>query len=197
AEFDESLAELTELLGMKKFLKTQTRRLSLGQRMRGELAAAFIYRPKVLFLDEPTIGLDVVVQRRIRDFIKVYQERHQATIILTSHYLDDVRELCKRLIIIDHGRIAFDGSTEALITSHVEHKYIVLVFSQRVAKSELETFGRIVNYSSTKATVQVPRADTTRVAAALLTKLPIEDVSIVEPSLDDVMRDLFTSKNYA
>src|SRR3989344_114394 len=145
-DFAESLAELTELLDLDEFLKIQVRKLSLGQRMRGELAAAFIYRPHVLFLDEPTIGLDIVVQKKIRAFIKQYQQRHNATIILTSHYLDDVRELCNRLIIIDHGVVAFDGATDDLIRTHVDHKRIVLTFSKDVAQSEIEHFGRIVRF---------------------------------------------------
>lgn len=196
-DFKESLAELTALLDLEKFLKVQVRKLSLGQRMRGELAAAFIYRPKVLFLDEPTIGLDVVVQRKIRDFIKAYNERHQATIILTSHYLDDVRELCKRIIIIDHGAIMFDGSTNDLINKHVDHKRIVLTFGKEITKHELEKFGTVVSHEALKAAIQVPRNETTKRAAAMLTQLPVEDISIEEPSLENVVRELFTKRDYA
>lgn len=195
--FDDSLHELTDLLDLKDFLKIQVRKLSLGQRMRGELAAAFIYQPKVLFLDEPTIGLDIVVQKKIREFIKLYNQRHNATIILTSHYLEDVRELCPRLIVIDHGTIMFDGSTEKLITKHADHKRINLVFSQDVQQSDLDPFGQVTNFTPVKATVQVPRKETSQQAAALLTKLPVEDISIEEPSLEDVARELFTGKDYA
>src|SRR3989338_4583078 len=122
--FRSSLQELTELLDLDKFLKVQVRKLSLGQRMRGELAAALVYHPQVLLLDEPTIGLDIVVQKKVRKFIKQYQQKYNATIILTSHYLDDVRELARRLVIIDDGRIAYDGSTENLIKQHVDHRRI-------------------------------------------------------------------------
>ena len=197
ATFDESLAELTELLGLEEFLKVQVRKLSLGQRMRGELAAAFIYRPRVLFLDEPTIGLDIVVQRRIRDFIKDYQARHKATIILTSHYLDDVRELAKRLVIIDHGTVAYDGGTEELIEKHVDHKRIVLTFSKAVDKQDIAPFGTIVSYDPFKVALQVSRLETTRQAATLLTKFPVDDIAIEEPTLENVVRELFVGQDYA
>lgn len=197
SDFTDSLDELTALLDLTEFLKVPVRKLSLGQRMRGELAAAFIYRPKVLFLDEPTIGLDVVVQRKIREFIAQYNQRYQATIILTSHYLDDVRELCRRLIMIDHGKVAFDGSTDALITKHVDHKQITLTFSKPVQRDDLAAFGEVTVFEPFKATVHVPRGETSQRASALLTKFPIEDISIEEPSLEDVVRELFTGKDYA
>lgn len=196
-DFEESLAELTELLDLDEFLKIQVRKLSLGQRMRGELAAAFIYRPKILFLDEPTIGLDIVVQKKIREFIRAYNTRHKATIILTSHYLDDVRELCKRIIIIDKGNIMFDGETEVLIAKHVDHKQITVTLSKELPRTDIESFGNVVSYESHKASIQVPRIDTTRVAAELLSTLPVDDISIEEPSLEDVVRELFTGKDYA
>ncbi|MEX1112756.1 MAG: ATP-binding cassette domain-containing protein [Candidatus Andersenbacteria bacterium] len=196
-DFEVSLAELTELLELEEFLKVQVRKLSLGQRMRGELAAALIYRPKVLFLDEPTIGLDVVVQRKVREFIRTYNKRHNATIILTSHYLDDVRELAQRLIIIDHGTIYFDGLTEDLIANHVDHKRITLTFSAEVKEKALTSYGRVTSYSPLKASIQVPREQTTTWAAKMLTELPVEDISIEEPSLENVVRELFTKKDYA
>jgi ABC-2 type transport system ATP-binding protein len=197
ADFKESLAELTELLDLEPFLKVQVRKLSLGQRMRGELAAAFIYRPKVLFLDEPTIGLDIIVQKKIRHFIQEYNTRHNATIILTSHYLDDVRELCKRIIIIDRGTVMYDGSTTELIRKHVDHKRIVLTFQKEVQEKDLHEFGRIVSYKPQQAVLQVPRQETTKYAAAMLSKLPVEDISIEEPSLENVVRELFTGEDVA
>lgn len=196
-DFEISLAELSELLDLGEFLKVQVRKLSLGQRMRGELAAAFIYRPRVLFLDEPTIGLDIVVQKKIREFIREYNQRHQATIILTSHYLGDVRELCKRVIVIDRGQKMFDGLTDDLMKQHIDHKRIALVFSKEVSKDDLTHYGRVVEFTPLKAAIQVPREKTTSLAAAMLTKLPVEDISIEEPSLEHVARELFTKKDYA
>ncbi|PIT98500.1 MAG: ABC transporter [Candidatus Andersenbacteria bacterium CG10_big_fil_rev_8_21_14_0_10_54_11] len=195
--WQESLAELIELLDLEKILTVQVRRLSLGQRMRAELAAALIYRPKVLFLDEPTIGLDIVVQRKIREFIKQYKQRHRATIILTSHYLDDVRELADRIIIIDQGEIRFDGTADQLIKQHVNHRRIVLNFTQPVERATLEKAGRLINFEPHRATLQVPRTKTSSIAAELLAALPVEDIAIAEPSLEDVVRELFSGKDYA
>lgn len=196
-DFKESLAELTELLDLEEFLKVQVRRLSLGQRMRGELAAAFIYRPKVLFLDEPTIGLDIVVQKKIREFVKAYNKKYKATIILTSHYLDDVRELCDRVIIIDHGDKMFDGATNDLMAQHVDHKSIVLSFSKEVQQNDLEQYGKVVDFTPLKASVHVKRGETSQVASALLSRFPVNDIVIEEPSLENVVRELFTKKDYA
>lgn len=197
AAFEQSLAELTALLDLQAFLQIQVRKLSLGQRMRGELAAAFIYQPRVLFLDEPTIGLDIVVQKKIRQFLKTYQARHQATIILTSHYLDDVRELCPRLIIIDHGAVAYDGPTEELIKKHVDHKRIVLTLGGEVSQDNVAKFGRITSFKPPRVALQVPRGETTTRAAAMLQQLPVEDISIEEPRLEDVVRELFSGQDYA
>jgi len=184
-------------LDLDKFLKVQVRKLSLGQRMRGELAAALIYHPRVLFLDEPTIGLDIIVQKKIRAFITNYQQQHQATIILTSHNLDDVRALCRRLIIIDHGKIMFDGSTDKLIAKHVDHKRIALTLSAPVAAAALAHFGQILHYDFPQASLLVPRQEMASSAAAILSQLPVEDISIEEPSLENVVQELFTSENYA
>lgn len=196
-DFTESLEELKQLLDLEPFLKVQVRKLSLGQRMRGELAAAFIYRPRVLLLDEPTIGLDIVVQRKVRDFIAEYRNRHQATIILTSHYLEDVSRLCRRVIVIDHGSVAYDGSTDDLIKKHIDHKRISLTFDKPVTQQDLERYGKVVSHEPVKASVQVPRSETSKIAAAMLTNLPVIDVTIEEPSLEDVARELFTGRDYA
>lgn len=196
-EFKKSLDELTELLELQDFLKIQIRKLSLGQRMRGELAAAFIYRPKVMFLDEPTIGLDILVQKKIRDFIATYNERHNATIILTSHYLEDVRKLCKRVIIIDKGTIGYDGSTEDLIRKHVDHKRVILTLGKLVPKEDLAKYGEVEELSDIKVTIRVPRQETSSRAAAMLTQLPVEDIAIEEPSLEAVARELFSGENVA
>lgn len=193
--FTPMLDELTELLDLSPILGMQVRKLSLGQRMRGELAAALIYRPKMLFLDEPTIGLDIIVQKQIREFIIRYNKQYEATILLTSHYLDDVRELCKRIIIIDHGTIKYDGSTDALIREHVQDKRILLTFTKDVNKKDLEAFGKVDLINSINATVTVPRDQTAKVAAALLEKLPIEDISIEDPNLEDVVHALFGKKS--
>lgn len=197
ADFETSLAELSQLLDLSDILKVQVRKLSLGQRMRGELAAAFIYHPKVLFLDEPTIGLDIVVQKKIRDFIAQYNQKHNATIILTSHYLEDVRSLCQRVIVIDKGTIMFDGNTEELIAKHADHKQISVTFDQTVSREALQEFGEVLKWEDLKAVIQVPRLETSARAGALLAKLPVNDIAIEEPTLESVAQELFTSKDYA
>ena len=196
-EFTQTLEELTNLLDLSSFIKTQVRKLSLGQRMRAELAAAFIYKPKVLFLDEPTIGLDVVVQKKIREFIREYNKKHNATIILTSHDLDDVRQLCKRLIIIDHGKIAYDGATEDLITKHVDHKRISLTLEKPVTDETLTPFGNIISNKNERVVLHVSRKASSKIASEILEKLSVTDISIEEPSLEDVVRELFSGKDYA
>lgn len=123
-EFKDNLAELTELLDVKDVLDIQVRKLSLGQRMKCELIAALLHKPKVLFLDEPTIGLDVVAQKNIRDFIKKYNQEEKTTIILTSHYMEDISQLCKRIIIIDLGRIIYDGRLDDLMKKYASHKLL-------------------------------------------------------------------------
>ena len=134
-QFDRTLNQLVEMLDLQSVLKVQVRKMSLGQRMKCELVAALLHSPKVLFLDEPTIGLDVVMQKKIRDFIKDYNQKFKATVILTSHYMDDVKELCERVIIIDKGRIFFDGKLREIIAKYADHKLLEVVFSQDYPKS--------------------------------------------------------------
>ena len=197
SEFQANLEELIDLLSLTPFLKVQVRKLSLGQRMRGELAAALIFQPRVLFLDEPTIGLDVMVQKKVRDFIRTYRQRHGGTIILTSHYLEDVRELCERVVMIDHGTIVYDGLTQDLINRHVDHKKIVLKLSHPVTKEELSRYGEVVSFKDVKVTLQVPRSETAQRASAVLATMPVIDISIKDPSLEDVVQELFTGKDLA
>ncbi|MBL7078527.1 ATP-binding cassette domain-containing protein [Candidatus Shapirobacteria bacterium] len=196
-KFDKTLNELVNLLEVKDLLKIQVRKLSLGQRMKCELIAALLHQPKVLFLDEPTIGLDVVMQKKIRDFIKEYNQRYQANIILTSHYMGDVKELAKRVIIIDKGRIIFDGLLEEIIKKFANHKLISVVFSKKVEKKDLKGLGRIKSFEPLKADILVKRKLASFAAAEMLQRLPIEDVNITEPSIEDIIRELFTGKDYA
>ncbi len=196
-QFDKILKELVRLLDVKDLLKIQVRKLSLGQRMKCELIAALLHQPKVLFLDEPTIGLDVVMQKKIRDFIKEYNQKYEATIILTSHYMGDVKELAKRVIIIDKGKIIFDGQLEEIIKRFANHKLISVVFSKKVEKKDLKGLGKIKAFEPLKADILVKRKAACFAAAEMLQKLPIEDVNITEPSIEDIIRELFTGKDYA
>lgn len=136
--FNEVLEDLSELLDIKDILKVQVKKLSLGQRMKCELVLSLLHSPKVLFLDEPTIGLDVVMQKKLREFIKAYNEKYKATIILTSHYMTDVEQLCKRVIIINHGRILYDGLLADLIKKYAPYKTITTIFKEYVDPKKLD-----------------------------------------------------------
>lgn len=194
AQFKKTLDMLVELLDVSKILKIQVRKLSLGQRMKCELIAALLHNPKVLFLDEPTIGLDVVMQKVLRDFIKKYNQEFHATIILTSHYMDDVKELCERAIIIDKGHKIFDGKLKDIIDKYARNKILSLVLSKDVPRKELEKFGALKEYESPKAVLLVPRAKATQVASAILNQLPVEDVNIEEPPIEAIIREVFQTQ---
>lgn len=194
-DFRENLDELVELFGIGEILDVQVRKLSLGQRMKCELVAALLHKPKVLFLDEPTIGLDVVAQKNIRDFIKKYNREKKTTIILTSHYMDDIRELCQRVIIINLGRIIYDGRLDDLIKEYAPYKLIKVIFNgDGVRREKLEKFGEIEEMGPYNCTIKTKRNETKDVAVALLSSdLPVDDVIIDEIGVDDVIRQIFNS----
>jgi len=147
SKFNSTLEDLTSLLDAKEIINVPVRKLSLGQRMKMELIAALIHSPKVLFLDEPTIGLDVVMQKKIREFLKEYNKEYKSTIILTSHYMEDVEELCKRVIIINYGQLLYDGSLENLIKKHSPFKQISVVLNKEVDEKKIKEFGNLFSYN--------------------------------------------------
>ncbi len=193
-QFRKTLKTLVELLEVEEILHVPVRKLSLGQRMKCELIAALLHTPKVLFLDEPTIGLDVVMQKNVRDFIREYNQKFGATVILTSHYMDDVKELCKRAIMIDHGTKIFDGNLQNLIEVYGRNKILSIVLSETVPQKTLEKFGTIKSFDGLSATLLVNRSTATKTAAGMLTTLPIIDVTIEEPPIEAIIREVFTSK---
>lgn len=193
-QYQQTLNKLVELLDVADILNVQVRKLSLGQRMKCELIAALLHNPKVLFLDEPTIGLDVVMQKVLRDFIKAYNQEFNATVILTSHYMEDVKELSERAIIIDRGQKVFDGKLKDIITKYARNKILRLTMTGKVKKSELSTFGQVKEFELPSATLLVPRAQATKVASQLLTSLPVEDINIEEPPIEAIIREVFQTK---
>lgn len=200
AQYETTLNELSDLLEVKDLLKVQVRKLSLGERMKMELIAALIHSPKVLFLDEPTIGLDVVAQKKMRDFIKAYNLKYKSTIILTSHYMDDVKELCKRIIIIDKGKKLFDGLLEDIVRKYADHKNITVILDKELDRRQterLETLGGVKEYSYPKLVLQVARDQSNKVAAKLLQSYPVADLNIEESAIEDIIREVFTGKNVA
>ncbi len=190
-QFKQTLGELTELLELAPVLKKQVRKLSLGERMKCELAAALLHLPQVLFLDEPTIGLDVTMQTKIRQFIADYNERHRATVILTSHYMADVTALCRRVIVIDHGKLLYDGDLHALAEKIAPHKLIRVEFSRALNGERLEDYGEVVKTRGQRADLLIPRDAAPGVAARMLAELPIADVTIEEPPIEDVISRVF------
>lgn len=192
-EFRENLDELVELLDIKDILDVQVRKLSLGQRMKCELAAVLLHKPKVLFLDEPTIGLDVVAQKNIRDFLKRYNEKNKTTIILTSHYMEDISQLCKRVIIINFGKVIYDGKLQDLIKKYAMHKMLTVTFNGiGVEKEQVECFGEVVEFDNFKVVFKIPRDKVKSVASEILnSSLPVDDILIDEADLNDVIRKIF------
>ena len=193
-QYKKTLDKLVNLLDVKDILKIQVRKLSLGQRMKCELIAALLHNPKVLFLDEPTIGLDVVMQKTMRDFIKEYNHQFKSTILLTSHYMDDVKELCKRVIIIDSGKIQFDGKLSDVIDKYARNKILTLVFSKDIDQKKLAEFGDVREYEFSKARINVPRKEAAKIASQLLNQFPVADIEIEEPPIEAIIREVFSGK---
>ena len=191
AEYDETLAELTRLLDLGPLLSKPTRQLSLGERMKCELAVALLHRPRVLFLDEPTIGLDVSMQANVRVFIKAYNERFGATVLLTSHYMDDVAALCPRVIVIDHGQLIWDGALADLVKQVRPDKRLRLRLSRAVEERDLAGLGTVVQREATEATVQVTQANLQEAVTRAMAQLPLVDLTVEDPPLEEVMQDLF------
>jgi ABC-type uncharacterized transport system, ATPase component len=193
AEFDRSVAELTEMLDVRAQLDVMVRELSLGQRMKMELIAALLHNPRVLFLDEPTIGLDVVSQKTVREFLKVHNARRKTTILLTSHYMQDIEELCERVILIDHGRLMFDGPLERIVERFANNKIVEAKFSAPVT-SDFSELGRVLEQSADSVRIETPRPRVAEVSRSLLDRAPVADLTITEPPIEDVIRQAFGSR---
>jgi ABC-2 type transport system ATP-binding protein len=190
-EYRRMLNELTDLLELGDLLNKQVRKLSLGERMKCELAAALLHRPRVLFLDEPTIGLDVTMQARVREFVAEYNRRYGATVLLTSHYMADVTALCRRVIVINHGRLLYDGNLQRMVEQVAPHKIIHLTLHQPVALETLNRYGEVQRYDGLEVELKVPRYETSRVGAQLLSELPVADVNIAEPPIEEIISEVF------
>ncbi|MBI2823230.1 MAG: ABC transporter ATP-binding protein [Planctomycetia bacterium] len=193
ARFERTRDELVELLGVANLLKQPVRELSLGERMKMELIAALLHSPEVLFLDEPTIGLDVIAQHNIQAFLRHYQQLRRITILLTSHYMKDVAALCKRVVIIAQGRIIYDGSLSGIIDRFSHHKVITLLFpGDDRMPSDLARYGEVVEEFAPKVKLRVPRKNVPDVLAGILARHAIEDVSVEDPPLEEVIAEMFS-----
>jgi len=192
--FERKLDELTALLDVRDKLNVMVRELSLGERMKMELITALLHSPRVLFLDEPTIGLDVVSQKKVREFIRAYNRDHKVTIILTSHYMTDIEELCERVIIIDYGKIFFDGKLSGIVNRFANHKIIHLICGGSFQFDGLTSLGEVLEKRDGMVKLRVPRSQIATVCRDLFARYPIEDVNIEEVPIEDIIREIFTQK---
>jgi ABC-2 type transport system ATP-binding protein len=190
-QFTKTLDELTSLLDLGPLLDKPTRQLSLGERMKCELAAALLHRPTTLFLDEPTIGLDVAMQLAIRDFVRTYNQRHEATVLLTSHYMDDVVALCPRIIVIDTGTIIHDGDLRQLIKTMDPDKRVSFTIAGPVDEDQLARLGTVLTRDGKRITLRVAESELPASVGFLLGTLKVADLAIEDPPLEEILRVMF------
>jgi ABC-2 type transport system ATP-binding protein len=191
-ELHQTRDEFIELLDLHDLVRKPVRNLSLGERMKMEIVGGLLHRPQVLFLDEPTIGLDVTMQRRIRWFIGEYNRRTGATVLLTSHYMADVEALCRRVIVIHHGRILFDGELAHLARQFSADKTITVTLDR--ADVELSSYGEVIQRDADKVTLRVPKVEASRVTARLLGEHVVTDLTIEDPPIEDVIERVFAQE---
>jgi ABC-2 type transport system ATP-binding protein len=193
AAFEKTISEMTELLAVKDKLNVMVRELSLGERMKMELIAALLHQPKVLFLDEPTIGLDVVSQKTVREFLRHHNTTHQTTILLTSHYMADIQELCQRVIIIDRGTIFFDGQLGEILDRFADFKVVTIQYAvgTNCVAANLAKYGDVVEQTAVSIKLKVKRDRVISVCKELLDELPVTDIDIQEVPIEDIIRQIF------
>jgi ABC-2 type transport system ATP-binding protein len=189
-EFEATVEELIDLLDVRDKMGVMVRELSLGERMKMELIAALLHRPKVLFLDEPTIGLDVMSQKRVREFLREYNRRHKVVTLLTSHYMQDIEELCERVILIDHGKIFFDGSLEEVVSRFTSTKIIEADFSSPLSESFVPP-GIVPERNPLQIKIEVARTEVPHACTALLAGGQVIDLSVQEVPIEEVIRRVF------
>jgi ABC-2 type transport system ATP-binding protein len=197
ADFDRRLDELTSLLEVRKLVGQPVRELSLGERMRMELIAALLHRPDLLLLDEPTIGLDVVSQRKVQDFLKFYQAEQKLTVLLTSHYMKDVQALCRRAVIINEGEIKHDGPLAQIVDRFSTYKVIELLFAGETRPAGLERFGEVFDDNFPRAKIKVPRTQVPEILSALLDQYALDDVGVHDRPLEEAIAEIFTATRSA
>ena len=193
--FRETRDELIELLEVGDLVRKPVRTLSLGERMKVEIVGSLLHRPRVLFLDEPTIGLDVTMQKRIRSFVAEYNRRYGATVLLTSHYMADVQALCKRVIVIHHGRILFDGDLSALSHRFAAYKTIGVDLIDDAGTADLSSYGEVMSRQGDHVVLRIPKTDASHVTARILSDLHVADLTIEDPPIEDVIELVFAQES--
>lgn len=191
-QYERRVDELVDLLEVRKLIAQPVRELSLGERMRMELIAALLHSPEVLLLDEPTIGLDVVSQRKVQEFLKYYQAQQQITVILTSHYMKDVEALCERAVIINEGQLKHDGPLADVVDRFSRHKLVTLQFAGTDVPGDLARFGAVVEQRPPRVKIEVDRQQVPRVLTAVLAEYDVEDVGVHDRPLEEVIAEMFT-----
>ncbi len=189
-DFKRTRDEFIDMLELKDLVNKPVRNLSLGERMKMEIAGSLLHRPRVLFLDEPTIGLDVTMQHRIRDFVAEYNRKYRATVLLTSHYMADVEALCKRVIVIHNGKLLFDGDLTRLVSQFSEFKTIEVTIDR--FNPLLRTYGEIISQEGNRVRLRVPKTQTAQVTARLLTELQVDDLTVEDPPIEAVIEEVFS-----
>jgi ABC-2 type transport system ATP-binding protein len=190
--FVETRDELIELLDIGDLVRKPVRQLSLGERMKAEIVGALLHRPQVLFLDEPTIGLDVTMQKRIRGFVADYNRRYGATVLLTSHYMADVEALCRRVVVIHHGRILYDGALAGLADTFAAYKTIGVALEN--GQADLSRYGEVIHRDGDWVTLRVPKGETSSVTARLLAEEQVLDLNVEDPPIEDVIELVFAQE---
>jgi ABC-2 type transport system ATP-binding protein len=191
-DFKRTHDEFIEMLELKGLVDKPVRNLSLGERMKVEIAGSLLHRPKVLFLDEPTIGLDVTMQRRIRSFVAEYNRRYGATVLLTSHYMADVEALCKRVIVIHYGKILFDGNRSDLVGRFSAFKTVGVTLEN--GHADLSSYGEVISQHGSLVTLRIPKAQTPQATARILAEQAVDDLTVEDPPIEDVIEQVFALK---
>lgn len=193
--FEQRLGELSEMLDLTTELKQPVRKLSLGQRMKAELLAALLHHPTVLFLDEPTLGLDVNAQVAVRQFLQEYNQRYQATVLLTSHYMADITTLCERVLLIHQGQLMYDGDLEALVERFSPYRQVAVELSAPIPLEKLQVYGEVESVEGLLVRFLLKRESLTTAIAKLLAELPVSDLSVSDPPLEEIIGRLFSQGN--
>jgi ABC-2 type transport system ATP-binding protein len=196
-EYRLRLGELTELLSLQGKLKQPVRKLSLGERMKAELMAALLHRPQVLFLDEPTLGLDVNAQFNVRDFLQDYNQRYQATVLLTSHYMADITALCKRVLLIHEGMLVYDGRLDGLLDKFAPDREVKVELANALSTEQVSTYGELESIEGQSVRFLVRRDELTATVAKILAELEVIDLTITDPPIEEVIGRVFSSGGVA
>ncbi len=191
AEFRKRVGEFSEMLELEDKLTQPVRKLSLGERMKAELLAALLHHPQVLFLDEPTLGLDVNAQEAVREFLREYNQRHQATIILTSHYMADITALCERVMLMHQGSLFYDGGLEELVEKFAPYREVIVEFEQHLPEEKLAQYGEVEAVEGREARLIIRREALTQTTAKLLNQFDVVDLKVTDPPIEEIIGRLF------